>query len=363
MKLLKLLWVLLLVPITTHAANLEKELVDKLLNATVRVVSYTTEIEAKGVGAGVIISESGLILTNYHVIHGAIKVKVYLRKDRMRTPHIATIKAIDPVSDLALLDIDPWPEEVFYPVELEDNMDNMYVGSEVIAVGHPLRLPWTVTKGIINYINRPSFITPYVFLIQHDAIINQGNSGGPLFNLQGNLIGINTYMIAPEGKYSGMGYAVQIDTVAKSLTQMMELGEVIRPAMRLNLLQLNDDVRNFILDKEDPDPYVPNSFGMIMNFIEPDSHADKQGMKNFDVIVSVDGYPINDMRDIQRVMYDKKPGELIYLLVNRKGEFILIPFVLETLELADDFYDEEEPTGDVPPDDSEEKDLEDSAEE
>ena len=82
-----------------------------------------------------------------------------------------------------------------------------------------------------------------------------------------------------------------------------------------------------------------------MNFVEPDSHADKQGMKNFDVIVSIDGYPINDMRDIQRVMYDKKPGELIYLLVVRKGEFILIPYALETLDFPADFYDEDKPEG------------------
>ena len=357
MKLLRLLWILLLVPLTTHASDLDKDLVQKILNATVRVVSYTSETEGKGVGAGVLVSESGLILTNYHVIHGATKIKVYLWKDRNRTPHVATVLGIDPIADLALLDIDPWPNEVFRPVDLEDEITNIHAGTEVIAVGHPLRLQWTITKGIINSVNRESFLTPYVFLIQHDAIINQGNSGGPLFNLHGNLIGINTYMIAPEGKYSGMGYAVQVDSVASSLIPMMETGVVIRSALKLNLIPLNEDVRNYILNEEDPDPHIPNTFGVIMNFIKPESHADKQGMKNWDVIVAIDGYPINDIRDVSAVMKPKKPGEQIFMLIIRRGEFILIPYVLETLKLPDDFYDDDEPGGLAPLPDPEEKDT------
>ena len=364
MKLLKLLWVLLLVPMSTHAADLEKELVGKILNSTVRIVAYEEDgITARGVGSGVIVSESGLILTNYHVIHKAHKLKVYLWKDRYRKPHIATITGTDPLADLALLDIDPWPDETFHIAELETNIEKVYAGVGVIAVGHPLRMQWTVTRGITNAVNRLSFITPYVMLLQHDAVINEGNSGGPLFNLDGNLIGINTYMIAPNENYTGMGYAVQIDSVARSLGQMIELGVVIRPALKLNLIPLNEDVRNFIFQEEEPDPYIPNTFGVIMNFVEPDSHAAKQGMKNFDVVVSMDGFPTNDMREITSVMNTKQPGEMVYLLVNRQGEYIIIPYVLKTLEMQLDYYDKDRQSGAVPPPDPEEKDLEDSAEE
>ena len=358
MKLLRLLWVLFLVPITIHANNLDKDLVEKVLNTTVRIVSYKVgDREKTGVGAGVIVSESGLILTNYHVIHGRDKIKVYLWKDRMRTPHMATVLGTDPIADLALLDIDPWPDEVFRVAELETDIQSIYAGTEVIAVGHPLRLKWTITKGIINSVNRQSFITPYVFLVQHDAVINEGNSGGPLFNLEGNLVGINTYMISPKEHYTGMGYAVQIDSVAKSLPQMMELGVVVRPALKLNLINLGDDVREFIIENEEPDPWMPNTFGMIMNFIEPGGLGDTHGLQNFDVIVAMDGYPTNDMRDVAAVMYGKMPGDTVILLILRRGEFMLVPYTLGTLSLPDNWYDEREPSKAPAPPTPEEKDL------
>jgi serine protease Do len=347
MKTLILLLALILVPITAHAENLEKPLVENILNGTVRIVNYQEgSVVGSGVGAGVIVSESGLILTNYHVIHKAVKLKVFLWKDRRRHAHIATVIGTDPIADLALIDIDPWTDEKFRPIELETGIPNIHAGAEVIAVGHPLSLQWSVTRGIINAVNRHSFLSPYVFLIQHDAVINEGNSGGPLFNGEGKLVGINTYMIKPENSYSGMGYAVQIDSVAKSLTGMMEFGMVIRPALKLNVIPLNDDVREFIRAEEEPDPYLPNTFGVIMNFISEEQEA--KGLQNWDVIVSIDGFPINDMRDIASVMYGKLPNDLIYLMINRRGEYLLQPFVLGTLELPDDYYDKRGMGNDTP---------------
>ena len=334
-------------PITTHAENLDKPLVESILNATVRIVNYQEgSVVGSGVGAGVIVSESGLILTNYHVIHKAVKLKVFLWKDRRRHAHIATVIGTDPIADLALLDIDPWKDEKFRVADLETGIPNIHAGAEVIAVGHPLSLQWSVTRGIINAVNRHSFLSPYVFLIQHDAVINEGNSGGPLFNGEGKLVGINTYMIKPENSYSGMGYAVQIDSVAKSLTGMMEFGVVIRPALKLNVIPLNDDVREFIRAEEEPDPYLPNTFGVVMNFISEEQEA--KGLQNWDVIVSIDGFPINDMRDIASVMYGKLPNDLIYLMINRRGEYLLQPFVLGTLELPDDYYDKRGMGKDIP---------------
>ena len=358
MKLLKVfVWALLLLPITSHAVDLDKELVEKMLNATVRVVNYQEgRVLGTGVGAGVIISKSGLILTNYHVVHKSQELKVYLWKDRYRKPHAAKVIGTDPIADLALLDIDPRPNEVLRPAELESEVPDIYAGTEVIAVGHPLSLQWSVSRGIINAINRSSFITPYVFLIQHDAAINEGNSGGPLFNAKGNLIGINTYIIAPKDSgYSGMGYAVQLDSVSRSLTQMMELGVVIRPALKLNIIPLTDDLRNFIEQKEDPAPFIPNTFGVVMNFLEEE--ALEQGLQNFDVIVAMDGFPINDMRDIATIMYDKTPGQTVYLLINRNGEFVLKPYVLGSLDMDLTYYDRGDRSS-VPPKREKPKDTE-----
>ena len=137
MKTLILLLALILVPVTAHAENLEKPLVEQILNTTVRIVNYQEgSVVGSGIGAGVIVSESGLILTNYHVIHKAVKLKVFLWKDRRRHAHIAKVIGTDPIADLALIDIDPWKDEKFRVADLETSIPNIHAGTEVIAVGH-----------------------------------------------------------------------------------------------------------------------------------------------------------------------------------------------------------------------------------
>ena len=328
------------------------ELMSKVLNSTV-LVGVEKDKTITGHGSGVIISEDGNILTNYHVVHNADRIRVWLLKDRRRRYHKATVIGIDPVADLALIDIDPWPEEEFDYVSLEHDTANIIAGIEVYAVGAPLSLDWSITKGIINSINRQSFLTPYVYLIQHDAVIQEGSSGGPLFNTKGNVIGINTYVIAPtKGKieklqvFSGMGYAIQVDTIANSLMWMTQGKEVPRPALKLNVINLNEDVASYILEKEGKE--VPNTFGIIMNFVEEDDYASKQGLKNFDVIVAMDGYPVNDMRDMATYMLNKKPQEIVYLLIIRNGEFIILPYILDKLDFPMAYYDRDNVTS-VPP--------------
>ena len=326
----------------THLA-----MIAKALNSTV-FIKVQKDGKTTGHGSGVIISEDGNILTNYHVVHRAEGIKVWLHKDRGRRHHKAEVVGIDPVADLAVIKITPWPDEVLIPASLEPIAASVYPGILVYAVGHPLSLPWSVTKGVVNQVNRPSFITPYVNLIQHDAVIQEGSSGGPLFNTRGYLIGINTYVIAPTSgtlepkrNYSGMGYAVQADTIAFSLVQMMTTGVVKRAALKLNIINLNEELRDWIFSKEEPDPYIPNTFGMIMNFIEKDGYAHKQGMRNFDTIVSIDGYPVNDMKDAARIILTKKPGEIAILLIIRQGEFELISYLLSSIEMPMSFYDDE----------------------
>ena len=337
------------------------ELMSKVLNSTV-LVRVEKDNAVTGHGSGVIISEDGNILTNYHVVNNADRIRVWLHKDRRRRYHTATVIGIDPVADLALIDIDPWPEEEFSYVNLEYDTDKIIAGTEVYAVGAPLSLNWSVTKGIINSINRQSFLTPYVYLIQHDAVIQEGSSGGPLFNTDGNVIGINTYVIAPtKGKvqkiqiYSGMGYAVQIDTIANSLLWMTQGIEVPRPALKLNVINLNVDVASYILEEEGKE--VPNTFGIIMNFLEEGDYGSLQGLKNFDVIVAMDGYPINDMLDVASYMLNKKPQEIVYLMIIRDGEFIILPYLLDKLDFPMEYYDKDNVTF-IPPNTEEEEEEE-----
>ena len=245
---------LLFSPIKTYAQDVTHvDLMSKVLNSTVLVKVEKNDV-TMGHGSGVIISADGNILTNYHVVHNADRIRVWLQRDKRRRYHEATVIGIDPAADLALIDIDPWPEEDEFPhASLEFDTTKIIAGVDVYAVGSPLSLNWSVTKGVINSINRQSFLTPYVYLIQHDAVIQEGSSGGPLFNIEGNVIGINTYVIAPsKGKiqkiqiYSGMGYAVQTDTIANSLLWMAQGIVPPRPAMKLNVIPLNEDVAAYI---------------------------------------------------------------------------------------------------------------------
>ena len=352
---------LLLSPVKTYAQDMTHvDLMSKVLNSTV-LVRVEKDNQSQGHGSGVIISADGNILTNYHVIHGADKIRVLLHKHKARNYHEAKVVGIDPVSDLALIDIDPWPEEVFNHASLEYDTTKIIAGVDVYAVGAPLSLQWSVTKGVINSINSQSFLTPYVYLIQHDAVIQEGSSGGPLFNTDGRVIGINTYVIAPtKGKieklqsYSGMGYAVQTDVIASSLMWMSQGLTPSRPALKLNVINLNDDVRKFILDKEGRE--VPNTFGIIMNFLDEDEYGYKQGMRNFDVIVAMDGYPVNDMRDMATYMANKKPHDTVYLMIIRNGEFQILPYKLDELAIPMEYYDRDN-VSTIPPQEQEEEDV------
>ena len=339
--------ILILCPFRAYAEDLTHvDLMTTILNSTV-LIKVEKDNVVIGSGSGVIISADGKILTNYHVVHNSDRIRVWLHKDRRRHYHVATVLGIDPVSDLAVLDIDPRSDEKFVHANLELDRTKTIVGIDVYAVGAPLSLYWSVTKGVINSINRPSFLTPYVYLIQHDAVIQEGSSGGPLFNVHGNVVGINTYVIAPSRGtvqkvqiYSGMGYAVQINEVANSLRWMMQGLEVPRAAMKLNVINLTEDVRRYILKEEGRD--IPNTFGIIINFLKEDDYGSKQGLLNLDVIVAMDGFPINDMQDAATYMANKKPYEIVYLMIIRDGEFKLLSYKLDKLEIPMKFYDKDD---------------------
>jgi len=325
-----------------------KELVSDVLNSTVKIVSYHDKGRASG--SGVIMDESGLILTNYHVIHNSVNLKVWLYQNREKRYYSARVLSVDPTADLALIDIDPNEDDYFTVADFEYDTDVVHAGVEVIAVGHPLGLPWSVTKGVVNSINRPSFITPYVSLIQHDAVIQQGSSGGPLFNIAGNLIGINTYVLAPRERgvavYSGMGYAVQSNDVFYSTLNMIENGtsENFRPAMRVIINSLNEDVAKTLREEnKDVEIYIPDTLGLIVTGVEKDDYAYLQGLRNYDVIVALDGFPVNNLYEMSAyIKNNKEPHTEIYLMVLRDREFFILNYMLSSLDVPLEFYDRED---------------------
>ena len=325
-----------------------KELMGFVLNSTVKIVSYHDDGRASG--SGVILSDSGLILTNYHVIHNSVNLKVWLYQNREKRYYTARVVSVDPTADLALIDIDPNEDDYFTVADFEFDTDVVHAGVEVIAVGHPLGLPWSVTKGVINSVNRPSFITPYVSLIQHDAVIQHGSSGGPLFNDQGNLIGINTYVLSPKERgvsvYSGMGYAVQSNDVFYSTMNMIENGtsENFRPAMRVTINSLDEDIANILREEnKDVEIYIPDTLGLIVTGVEKDDYAYVQGLRNYDVIVALDGFPVNNLYEMSTyIKNNKEPHTEIYLMVLRDREFFILSYMLSSLDVPLDFYNKNE---------------------
>ena len=224
----------------TSAGAISTEIAEKARNATVLVSTSRGERDG-GFGSGVVISPSGLILTNYHVIHRADKLRIFFYDPDDNNYYNAEVIGIDPVADLALLqlkvDKDMLPLE-FLLIESEE----WNIADDVMAIGHPMGIQWTVSLGHIASTIRTGKISPYVSTLQHSAEIHQGNSGGALINVAGDIVGINTYILAPEGQWTGVAYAIRGDTIYDSVEQMLEDGDVTYAAFKLRLINLSEFV-------------------------------------------------------------------------------------------------------------------------
>ena len=325
------------------AGDISTEVAEKARNATVLVSTSIGERDG-GFGSGVVISPSGLVLTNYHVIHRADKLRIFFYDPDDNNYYNAEVIGIDPVADLALLqlkvDKDKLPLE-FLLIESEE----WNIADDVMAIGHPMGIQWTVSVGHIASTIRSGKITPYVSTLQHSAEIHKGNSGGPLINEQGDVIGINTYLLMPENAWSGIAYAIRGDIVKYSVDQMINNQDVPvkYPAFRLALRGLNEFGVKW-LEENHPDIKFPtNIFGMIVVDIKEGEWADEHGMEKFDVVVAVDGEPTNNMLDIRDIVMDGnyKSGQIVDLLIIRDGHFRKVKYELVWIEFKNylEFYD------------------------
>tara|TARA_R110002020_G_scaffold242259_1_gene455573 strand:- start:1298 stop:2356 length:1059 start_codon:yes stop_codon:yes gene_type:complete len=300
---------------------------------------------ATGMGSAFFVSADGLALTNYHVIHGTEILRAWLYDEEDMNYYWVEVKAIDPVADLALVKVNLPEHKIPVPyLQVENDLEKMEVGSDVNAIGHMLGLSWTVSKGVINHINRPGLISPYVHIIQHTAHINRGNSGGPLINSEGRVVGVNTYVLSPKGSWTGVAYATRGDDVAYSLSQMTLEGKVSRPALRLKIGFLNEWRRKELLEKY-PDAHIPNTFGLIVAApIEEESWGAKHGIRHLDTIVAINGIPVNNMDQLDAMIKTKKPGDIIILTVIRDNHFILVSYEMAEMDFEEyiKFYDERE---------------------
>jgi len=257
-------------------------------------------------GSGFIIDPSGLVVTNNHVIADADEVNVILNDG---TNLKATIVGRDTKTDLALLKVNP--EKPLKAVKFGDS-DKLRLGEWVIAIGNPFSLGGTVTAGIVSARNRDINSGPYDNYIQTDAAINRGNSGGPLFNLNGEVIGVNTAIISPSGGSIGIGFAVPSKTVVPVIEQLREFKEVRRGWLGVRIQQVTDEIADSLSIKP--------ARGALVAGVDDKGPAKPAGIEPGDVIVKFDGKDVKEMRDLPRIVADTPVGKDVDVTVVRKGK-------------------------------------------
>src|SRR5579864_3029686 len=257
-------------------------------------------------GSGFIIDSSGLVVTNNHVIADADEINVILN-DGTKLP--AKLVGKDTKSDLALLRVKA--DKPLKAVTFGDS-DKLRLGEWVIAIGNPFSLGGTVTAGIVSARNRDISTGPYDNYIQTDAAINRGNSGGPLFNLDGEVIGVNTLIITPTGGSIGIGCAVASKTVVGVVDQLRKFGELRRGWLGVRIQQVTDEIAESL--------NVKPARGALIAGVDDKGPAKPAGIEPGDVVVKFDGKDIKETKDLSRVVADTAVGKEVDIIVIRKGE-------------------------------------------
>lgn len=289
------------------------------------------EVPSEGAGSGSVIDRNGHILTNYHVVEGAQEIRVTLHNSES---YDATIIGYDPPNDMAVLKINA-PADELEPMELGDS-SRLKVGQVVFAIGNPFGLERTMTTGIISSLNRSLPSRPgrtMKAMIQIDAALNRGNSGGPLLDSRGRLIGMNTAIASSTGENTGVGFAIPVDTVKRVVPQLITTGKVVRPDAGISRVYQSEQ-------------------GLTIATLLPGGPAERAGLRGFrvvreqrrgalglyetrkvdrsqaDTIIAVDGEKSKTADDFLSLIERKRPGEQVVLSVIRGGQLVEVPLTL-----------------------------------
>ncbi len=272
-----------------------------------------------GLGSGVIISPDGYIVTNNHVVAGAINISVTLSN---RDIYPAKLIGADPLTDLAVIKI----EGHDFPSIPWGNSSELHPGELVLAFGNPYGFRFSVTRGIISALDRANPDSdrrkPGEF-IQTDAAINPGNSGGALVDARGQLIGINTFLYSPTGAFSGMGFAIPTKIAEPTVNALIRDGKVEHGYIGISIEDVTPDSAKFF--------DVKKAVGAVVSDVTPDSPGSKAGLKTGDVITAFDGKPVSDAGELQMETSQKRPGDTIHLEVMRDGKTLDLPVTLQSV--------------------------------
>jgi S1-C subfamily serine protease len=311
---------------------------DKVNRSVVNITTKTAKVEmiflevpAEGSGSGSVLDQQGHILTNYHVVDGAHSVRVTLFNNET---YDATLVGFDAVNDTAVLKINA-PPEYLYPVSFGDS-SRLRVGQRVFALGNPFGLERTLTTGIISSLNRslPSRTGRTMkSIIQIDAALNRGNSGGPLLDTRGRLIGMNTAIASATGENTGVGFSIPIDTIKRVVPQLIEKGRVVRPDIGITRVYQSDA-------------------GLVIATLTPNGPAERAGLKGFrivketkrrgpftteekkidrsqaDMVLSFNGEPVKTADEFLNQIEKHKPGQEVMIGIVRSGQPLQVKVVL-----------------------------------
>ena len=278
--------------------------------------------KSSALGSGFIIDAKGIVITNNHVIQGAEDILVRVNGDK---EYKAKVLGADPGMDVAVLKIET--DEKFIPVKFGDS-DKARIGDWVIAIGNPFGFGGTVTSGIISARNRSIGLSRYEDFIQTDASINQGNSGGPLFNMDGDVIGINTAILGPSGSI-GIGFAIPSNNAKRVINQLIEFGETKRGWLGVRIQYVTKEIAE--VEKLD------KPRGALVASVADGSPSDDAGIKAGDIILEFDGKPINEMNELPKIVAATDVGKKVKVKIWRNQREISRDIVLGRLETSSDF--------------------------
>ena len=259
-----------------------------------------------GLGSGFLISPDGEIVTNNHVVDGATAIKVRLSDGREMTAHVV---GSDPMTDVALIKLE---DASGLPTVKFGASDKLRVGDAVVAVGNPFGLGGTVTSGIVSALGRDINSGPYDNFIQTDAAINKGNSGGPLFNTAGEVVGMNTAIFSPSGGSVGIGFSVPAETIRSVVDQLRDHGSVSRGWLGVQIQRVNEDLAQAL--------GLPKAEGALVAEVQPDSPAAAAKLQSGDVIVAVNGKAVDDKHGLPAMIAEIAAGQSAELKILRDGK-------------------------------------------
>jgi len=269
-------------------------------------------------GSGFVVDASGIIVTNNHVVEGAETIEVHFHDDTILKGELV---GRDPKTDLAVIRVKPAKP---LPVVSFGDSDKLRIGEWVMAIGNPFGLGGSVSLGIVSARNRDINAGPYDDFIQTDAAINKGNSGGPLFNLRGEVMGINTAIFSPSGGSVGIGFSVPSNTAKNVISQLIEFGETRRGWLGVKIQSVTDDIAESLnLDK---------ARGALVADVTATGPAEKAGIQAGDVIVEFNSRPVNSMRDLPKIVAETPIGAKVPVKLLRKGEEVSVMAEVGRLE-------------------------------